>query len=489
MREASSLRPAAIVRHGWILLAGALLGIAVALVSCSGSSTSTMTPATATIHVTLTDPPSCAFPNGNFDHVYVSISSVQANISSSATDDSSGWQELAPQLNSQPMQIDLFSAASNTCLLTNLGSNAALPAGNYQQIRLLLVPNDGSGGATPANNACGGQGWNCAVLHDGSIHELQLSSQANTGIKIPPGQVVGGPIVVNAGQDVDLNIDFNACASILREGNGDYRLKPVLTAGQVSTNTTGIRGKIVDSSTGAPVVGGTVLVALEKTDSSGDTIFLQTAADSSGLFNFCPLPAGATFDVVAVAINGASVAYNATVVTSVPGGTDLGSITLIPETGVSTAPATLQGFVTAVNGATGGVIDAAVSAQQAVSLSGGAMRAITIPAETGSQGNISVKDSTTCPVGAPPNSNCTQYTLVVPASSPQVGFFTGGSVSFSPPAALYGVRADAFAPMGGGTTACSPFTQTTTMDINSQPLQVTAGTTTVPQRLDFSGCS
>jgi hypothetical protein len=196
--------------------------------------------------------------------------------------------------------------------------------------------------------------------------------------------------------------------------------------------------------------------------------------------------------VVAVAINRAGVAYNATVVTSVPGGTNLGSITVVPETGVSTAPATLQGFVTAVNGATGGVIDAAVSAQQTVSLSGGAMRAITIPAETGSQGNISVKDSTTCPVGAPANSNCAQYTLVVPASNPQVGFFTGGSVSFSPPAAgnvLYGVRADAFVPMGGGTTACSPFTQTTTMDINSQPLQVTAGTTTVPQRLDFSGCS
>jgi hypothetical protein len=62
---------------------------------------------------------------------------------------------------------------------------------------------------------------------------------------------------------VDLNIDFNACASILQEGNGAFRLKPVLTAGQVSTNTTGISGKIVDSSTGAPVAGGTVLVALE----------------------------------------------------------------------------------------------------------------------------------------------------------------------------------------------------------------------------------
>ncbi len=390
------------------------------------------------------------------------------------------------------MQIDLFSATSNPCLLTNLGSNSGLPAGAYQQIRLLLVPNSGSGGATPAMNACGGQGWNCAVLHDGSIHELQLSSEANTGIKIPPGQVVGGPIIVSAGQDVDLNIDFNACASILQEGNGDYRLKPVLTAGQVSTNSTGISGKVVDSLTGAPVVGGAVLVALEKADANGDTIFLQTAADSSGLFNFCPLPAGATFDLVAVAINGAGVAYNATVVTGVPGGTSLGSITLIPESGVSTAPATLQGFVTALNGATAGAIDAAVIGQQTVSLDGGGTRAVAIPAESGSQGNISVQDSTTCPIGAPANSNCAQYTLVVPASNPQVGFFSGASVTFNPPATgnvLYGVRADAFVSMGGGATARTPPTQTTTMDTNSKPLQVTAGTTTVPQRLDFSGCS
>ena len=491
MSGSNSFCPTGVVRHGWILVASALAFAAFGLVSCGGSST-TMTSATGTVHVTLTDPPSCAFPHGDFDHVFVSIRSVQAHTSASATDSTAGWQELAPQLNSQPMQIDLFSAVSNTCLLTNLGSNAALPAGSYQQIRLLLVPNDGSGGATPASNQCGNQGFNCVVLHDGSIHELQLSSQANTGIKIPPGQVVGGPIVVSAGQDVDLNIDFNACASILRQGNGSYRVKPVLSAGQVSTNTTGISGKVVDSLTGAPVVGGTVLVALEKTDSTGDTIFLQTAADSSGMFNFCPLPAGATFDVVAVAINGAGVAYNATVVTGVPGGTNLGNITVIPETGASAAPATLQGFITAVNGTSGGIIDAAVSAQQTISLSGGAARAITIPAEGGSLANLSVQDTTTCPAGAPTNSNCAQYTLVVPASNPQVGVFSGGSVSFSPPASgsvLYGVRADAFVPMSGGTSRCSPSTKTTTLDASSNPLKVTGGATTVPQRLDFTSCS
>ena len=126
---------------------------------------------TGTINVSMTDPPSCAFPNGNFTHVFITIRSVQANISSTADDNSSGWQELAPQLNNQPMQIDLFAAGSNSCLLTTLGSNTALARRQFlsQQIRLLLVPNSGGSGPFPATNNCNGQGFNCVVLQqDGS---------------------------------------------------------------------------------------------------------------------------------------------------------------------------------------------------------------------------------------------------------------------------------------------------------------------------------
>src|SRR6185436_16630603 len=120
-----------------------------------------------------------------------------------------------------------------------------------------LVPNSG-GGALPATNACAGQGYNCVFLHNVSVPvQLQLSSQANTGLKIPPGQLVGGPITVAAGANVDLNIDFNTCASIVQQGNGQFRLKPVLTAGQVSANRTGIRGQVVDQATQQPIsVGG-----------------------------------------------------------------------------------------------------------------------------------------------------------------------------------------------------------------------------------------
>jgi uncharacterized protein DUF4382 len=478
----------------WIGSFTALVAFAAALVSCGGSGSGLVISngGMGTIRVSLTDPPSCKFPNGDFQHVYVTIRSVQAHTSASADDNTPGWQELAPQLVNQPLQIDLFAAGPNACLLTMLGSNTALPAATYQQIRLLLVANDGGGGPLPASNACGNQGFNCVVLQDGSIHELQLSSQANTGLKIPPGQIEGGPITVAPGQDVDLNIDFNACASIIRQGNGDFRLKPVLKAEQVSTNTTGIGGQVVDAATQMPIAGGTVLVALEQQDNAHtDVIFMQTAADSAGNFNFCPLPPGAMFDVVVVAINGAGVAYNATVAVGVPGGTNLGPIPLNAETGLVKGPATLQGFVTATNGTVAISIDASVSALQTITLPGGAALLVTIPAENTSVSTISVDSNTGCPMTAPMNTNCAQYTLIIPASNPSVGIFSPGKISYSAPASgdvFYSLEANATNSDGSGSPDCMLSSKSTSLDMSGNPLKVTLGATVTAKEIDFTGC-
>jgi hypothetical protein len=466
-----------------------IVAFAAALVGCSGSGSGTSNGGTGTINVSITDPPSCKFPNGAFQHVYVTISSVQAHTSATADDNTPGWQELAPQLNTQPMQIDLFAAGQTACLLTTLGSNTALPAGTYQQIRLLLVPNDGGSGPVPSTNACGNQGFNCVVLQDGSVHELQLSSQANTGLKIPPGQIEGGPITVKAGQDVDLNIDFNACASIIQQGKGQFRLKPVLTAEQVGTNSTGISGQVVDSTTMMPIVGGTVLVALEQQDASHtDVIFEELAADSTGNFNFCPLPTGATFDVVVVAINGAGLAYDATVAVGVPGGTNLGAIPLTAEAG---GPTTFQGFVTATTASAAATVDVSVSALQTFSLPGGATLMATIPAEGTSVSNISIDSNSDCPAMAPSNTNCAQYTLIEPASNPSVGVFSAGKITYVAPASsdvLYSIGASAFTPLSGGVGDCAPPTKTTSLDTNGNPLIASPGTTVTPKEIDFTAC-
>jgi hypothetical protein len=198
----------------------------------------------------------------------------------------------------------------------------------------------------------------------------------------------------------------------------------VLKAEQVSTNGTGISGQVVDSVTMQPIAGGTILVALEQQDASHtDVIFEESAADSTGNFNFCPLPTGATFDVVVVAINGAAVAYNATVAVGVPGGTNLGAIPLTAEAG---GPATFQGFVTATTGSAAATVDASVSALQTFSVPGGATLTATIPGEGNSVSNIAVESNSDCPVMAPLNTNCAQYTLIEPASNPSVGVFSAG---------------------------------------------------------------
>jgi len=169
-------------RAGALVLAAlAVLAIAGIIVSCSGGSSQMTSTGMGTINVSLSDPPSCMPPNGQFVHVYITVRSVQANINAGASDGDGGWQELAPQLASAPMQIDLFSAPQTTCVLAQLGS-ASLPVGSYQQIRLILVSNSpAAGAAVPSPNACAGNGYNCVVLEDTTIHELQLSSEAQTG--------------------------------------------------------------------------------------------------------------------------------------------------------------------------------------------------------------------------------------------------------------------------------------------------------------------
>lgn len=488
-------------RHPVSLLLGTLvIAVALVVISCGGGSSMKLTPATGTVNVSLSDPPSCAVPTGTasgamapgtFSSVWVTIVSVKAHISATADANSSGWQELAPQLNSAPMQVDLLHLPANgQCLLETLGS-AELPAGDYQQIRLILLANAATS-MQPASNACASLGnvFNCAQNSSG-LHELKLASEAQTGLKVPPGQMMGGPLHVAPGQSVDLNIDFDACASI----TPSFTLKPALTAGVVSPNMSGLSGQVVDSVTMQPIVG--AMVTLQSPDNTGvDRIAAAPKlTDSNGRFRFCPLPAQA-FDVVVDAMTSSGTAYDATIIFNATGGTDLGAIPLVAEvpatTGGSTGPGTIQGAITALNGTTGASIDATVSALQTVMVSG-ASHTFTVPLFANSTSSVSITSSMSCPTGAPKGAFCGSYTLVVPASNPEVGAFSAGKVTFTAPASedvLYTVEADATNPSTNA-AMCSPSSQTASKDTSTPPapLKVTPGATTNAAEIDFSGCS
>jgi hypothetical protein len=134
--------------------------------------------------------------------------------------------------------------------------------------------------------------------------------------------------------------------------------------------------------------------------------------------------------------------------------------------------------------------DATVSALQMVTVSS-TSRAFTVPLFAGSNSTIQVNSGTSCPAGSPAGAFCASYSLVVPASNPNVGTFSAGKVTFVAPASgaiLYTVAADAGNPTSNA-AICSLPSQTTNKDSNNQPLAVTPGATTNAARIDFSGCS
>jgi uncharacterized protein DUF4382 len=453
---------------------------ALILAGCGSSGSSSTTMAT-TVNLHISDPATCAAPQGQFSHVYVTITDVMIHQSASAAPNDSGWVDLTPSLKGAPMQVDLLGLATNQCFLASLGSMGIQP-GTYQQIRVMLADN----GATVSGNKCGSTA-NCVTLTsdvNSTPHALLLSSESQTGIKIPSGQIAGGGFTVAAGQTKDLNVDFNACASIVALGNGQFRLKPVLHAGEVTLTSSSISGTAVDSVTKQAIAGGNTVVALEQKDSNNvDRVIMETIAGANGSFAFCPVPAG-TYDIVITAINGAGVAYAATVITGVQPGNSLGNVPLT----AAALPASLKGQITTSTGSVATAADLQLSALQPVTVNSTALE-ITTPLP---QFPAAMATLMTAPGTCPANTDCVNYTLSVPAANPSVGAFvtTGTQTPAAPPAGPvnYTMDALAFVPGQAGTADCNPSHMQTSQTSTSTPLTATAGTTAAAATLAFTGC-
>jgi len=434
----------------------------------------------------------CAFLLSCSTHNMVSnspatIIDVQINTSSAAGDQDPGWVDLTPNLSHSPQQVDLLGQANNQCFLAMLGSSIEIQPGSYQQIRIILA----GGNVTLTNNPCGSMA-NCVTLTSDTTNTplpLLLSSQAQTGIKIPSGQIAGGQFVVAAGETKDLNIDFNACASIVTQGNGQFRLKPVLHAGEVNLTSSSINGKIVDSVSGQAIIAGNTVVALERKDGSGvDRVIMETTTDGTGAFVFCPVAAG-SYDVVAVSSNGTLITYGATIITGVQPGNSLGTVPLVAQAGMVMSPASITGQITTGTGSTGTVADISLSMLQPV-LENGTTVLVTIPLAAQSSATASV--ATAAGASCPPNTDCASYTLSVPAANPSLGTFsTSGVQTPAVPSSgpvNYTVDAIAFVPGGSGMLDCSPSELQTGLNITNTSLVVTAGSSVTAATLAFTGC-
>jgi len=175
--------------------------LAVFIAGCGGGGGSGGGAATApgTLGVSMTDAPACGF-----DAVNVTVIKVRAHQSSSATDTDAGWTDIT--LN-PARKINLLSLTNG--VLDSLGETP-LAAGHYTQLRLVLDPNTAAGLS------------NSVVPSGGVETPLITPSAVQSGIKLI------NQFDVASGQRVDLVLDFDACKSIVKRGNGSYALKPVI---------------------------------------------------------------------------------------------------------------------------------------------------------------------------------------------------------------------------------------------------------------------
>ncbi len=486
--------------HSYTILALSLVlsAAVIAMTGCGGSTTSSNAN-TGTVSTFLSDPPTPTCSD-NFAGVYVTITEVDANLNANAGPNDSGWQTLVKL--SPPQQVNLMMLYPspdnpNFCGTLYMLAKQQLPPGKYQQIRLILLANNASG--TVSNNACTTGGFNCVVPKNpdgtpGTPIELQLPSEAQTGIKIPASQIANGGLTVIKGQNTDFNIDINSCASIVKAGNsGQYLLKPVLHAGEVSINNSVISGKVVEADTapspGSPVADAIVLLEQpDPNDASIDRVVPDGTATtaSDGTFSFCPLPATGNFDIVVTGQTTESGAttttttYNPTVLFKVPIGSQVGSIPIYAETVagtsglITTNPATITGTIATAGsgGAVSGTVQ--ISALQQVTNNSSNIN-LTIPVfgAMSEPTEFTTASGTSCPSGT----DCTSYSLPVPASSPAMGTYSSSSsFTFTPPnnEAQAAYTVNAVADGSDSLLTCSP-TSTT-----SNSFTVKSGDTAAP---------
>ena len=213
-------------------LMGLLLAGLVAGCGSGGDGGGGATAQPGTLGVSLTDAPACGY-----DEVNVTVSRVRVHRSDSADENSSGWTDIAL---SSPRKINLLNLNDPTQAngaLDYLGETS-LPVGHYTQVRLVLVPNSGSPNPPFANS----------IVLEGQVQEIKLDtpSAVQSGIKLV------NEFDVPSGQRVDLLLDFDACKSIVRTGNGTYKLKPVIKVIPFVLN--GIEGFVDTALLGSNVV-------------------------------------------------------------------------------------------------------------------------------------------------------------------------------------------------------------------------------------------
>jgi hypothetical protein len=142
----------------------------------------------AHLEVRLTDSP------GDFEAVNIDIQDVLVNVNN----DSSTWVSLGVT----ESQFDLLTLTNG---ISTILASAEVPAGKLNQIRLVL-------------------GTENRVVVDGLTYPLATPGAQHSGLKIKLSKTLTEGVITT------VLLDFDAKLSVVKRGNDNYMLKPVIRA-------------------------------------------------------------------------------------------------------------------------------------------------------------------------------------------------------------------------------------------------------------------
>ena len=170
-------------------------------------------PGKGTLKINLTDALEKNDANGVYENIFISISRIEAHFvetdeeqldtEDAGESEKGNWQVIAEWDEGEGFEVDLIELGGKSILL----ASELLPSGKYTQLRIFLEDQ-------------------AIIIVNGEEgleeHDLNIPSVEQTGIKlIHPFEIIPGQIT-------ELTLDFDVEKSIIKTGNGDYKLKPVI---------------------------------------------------------------------------------------------------------------------------------------------------------------------------------------------------------------------------------------------------------------------
>ena len=258
------------------------------LAACGGGGGTGTSSSTGTAQIVLTDA-----PGFGFDNVFLTVDEIWFHADNTADPDDAGWLRYRLPV---PQGVDLARLTNGALSSTIL--NQALPAGQYRQIRILLLPNEDAVEHPehhPYNNTVVVTDNGVTTRYPLDIPETHAEDGV-TAMRMNRGIPVLGSFQVPAGGTLRLAIDFDIghdVVKVMRNGQAGYMLKPRPRAIDLE-NVGSISGRIDNVAIGT----GHVVEAQQRSaDNTYRVVRRRAAVEPSGSFLLAFLEPG-TYDVL-----------------------------------------------------------------------------------------------------------------------------------------------------------------------------------------------